>query len=102
MVNWDGSDLEAMLAKAGFSQVEIVEERQTSELRLGTEQIERWFSQNTKSERPTFAQHLLKATDGTGVSPAELEKLKDIFENQLLGQVVTWQSTVAYVMAHKI
>jgi putative ATPase len=97
MVNWDASDLASILTDAGFSNIEIVEETLTSQLRLDPAQIERWFSQNDQTDRPTFAQHLLN----NSVVPAELEQLKDVFESQLLGQVVTWQSKVVYVVAHQ-
>ncbi|MBN1218848.1 MAG: AAA family ATPase [Anaerolineae bacterium] len=95
MVNWDSSDLRTLLQDAGFSEIELVQEPLASQRRLGSEQIERWFSQNSESDRPTFAQHLIEA----GVTAAELENLKQLLASQLLEQVVTWQSTIVYMVA---
>jgi putative ATPase len=102
MVNWDGSNLKAIFEEVGLSQVEIAEARLTSQFRIGPEQIARWFNQNAPDNRPTFAQHLLKETSGGNITPEELSELKQLFERQLLGQVVSWESTIAYVIARKM
>jgi putative ATPase len=99
MVNWAGADLKAIFEDVGLSQIEVTEERLTSQFRIGLEQIERWFNPNAPGDRPTFAQRLLKEPSGGGVTPEELSELKRLFEHQLLGQVVSWQSTIAYVIA---
>jgi putative ATPase len=102
MVNWAGSDLERIFEEVGLSQIEIAEERLTSQFRIGPEQIARWFNQNVEDDRPSFAQHLLKETSGASVTPEELSELKQLFERQLLGQVVSWQSTLVYVVTRKM
>jgi putative ATPase len=95
MVNWDIPDLSTLLQQAGFTQIEVAAETTTAEIHLGAEQIERWFAQTAGAgQRPTLAQHLL-----SHLSPAELGELKRLFERQLLGQMVGWVSTVAYVTA---
>jgi putative ATPase len=99
MINWTGADLRAIFEEVGLSQTEIAEERLTSQFRIGPEQIARWFNQNAPGDRPTFAQHLLTETSGGNVTPEELSELKQLFERQLLGQVVSWQSTIVYVAA---
>lgn len=97
MVNWAVADLEAILAAAGFSNPDVVDESTAAQLRVGSGQIERWFAQAATDERPTYGQHLLKA----GIESTELEKLKGIFRSQLEDQVVNWQSTVAFVVVRK-
>jgi putative ATPase len=102
MVNWAGADLERIFEKVGLSQIETAEERLTSQFRIGPEQIARWFNQNVEGDRPSFAQHLLKGTSGASVTLEELSELKQLFERQLLGQVVSWQSTLVYVVTRKM
>lgn len=101
MVNWDAEDLKATLTGCGFSEVEMRVETFTSQLRIGPEQIDRWFSQEGQNDRPTFARHLLGKAAGPGVAPAELARLRQLFEHQLLGEVVPWHSRVAYFVALK-
>jgi hypothetical protein len=79
----------------------MIVETLTSQLRIGREQIERWFTQNSQNNRPTFAQNLLRKTAGAGITSAELAELKQIFERQLLEQVIDWQSTIVYAIAYK-
>jgi len=104
MVNWEAVDLQRMLAEAGFENLDIKTETSTSERRIGLEQIQRWFTGETTAPhstpsagqaRITLAQHLARQ----GVTPAELTNLKCIFEQQLREQVVSWHSTIAYVVA---
>jgi putative ATPase len=100
MVNWDTPDLEAGLTQAGLAHFEIANETLTSDLYIGPEQLQRWFGlAEEPGRRPTFAQHLLK--NNAGLTQAELAELKDIFERQLLAQVVAWPSTIAYIAARK-
>lgn len=101
MVNWDVADLKATFTTVGLSNVEMIVETLTSQLRIGRKQIERWFTQNSQNNRPTFAQNLLRKTAGAGITPAELAELKQIFERQLLEQVIDWQSTIVYTIAYK-
>ncbi len=97
MVNWDLPDLQTVLQTAGFARVELIAEKSATEMHLGAEQINRWFAPTAEAgRRPTFAQHLLGQ-----LSPAELADLKRLFERQLLGQVIAWNSTVVYVAAYK-
>ncbi len=94
MVNWDGADLQAALGEAGFTNLEIIEETTTSNRHIGMDQIQRWFSPESSGARPTFAQQLARQ----GITPAELTQLKHSFEQQLLEQIVPWQSTIAYTV----
>jgi putative ATPase len=108
MVNWDSLDLQAIFEAADLTKIEITAETLTSELAIGAEQLERWFALESGGQRPTLAQHLLgnlPQTTGvpteTQLNQAELAELKQLFQRQLLGQVVAWPSTYAYLLAHK-
>lgn len=102
MLNWDVAELQEFFKEGGLSRVEVMVETAAADMRLGQEQIDRWFATVPAGSRPTFAQHLLGANNTQGgINPAELAELKRLFERQLLDQVVPWQSTVAYVQARK-
>jgi putative ATPase len=101
MLNWDVAELQEYLNQGGFSRVEVTVDLLTSEMRLGQEQIERWFTTRPEGDRPSFAQHLLKGDKPGALTPAELAELKQLFERQLLNRVVAWDSAVAYVLAGK-
>jgi putative ATPase len=108
MVNWEATDLKAMLLEAGLAQVELTVETQTSELYLGPEQLQRWFATAARGQRPTLAQHLLGAfpevlhlREAQWLTAAELAEVKRLFERQLLAQVVPWSSTIAYILAYQ-
>ncbi|RKZ90196.1 MAG: AAA family ATPase [Candidatus Parabeggiatoa sp. nov. 1] len=96
MVNWDVADLQQIFQAAGFSQIDVKTEVMTSNQYIGAEQIERWFALETsgRQQRATFAQLMLKG----GINPPELAKLSALFEQQLLNQAVSWQSTMAYLI----
>lgn len=97
MVNWDANDLQQLFSQAGLEKMEIFTETTTAAWRINAQQIERWFSLDSPNTRPTLAQHLADS----GLSQAELADLKGIFQQQLLEQVVAWQSCIAYLIAHK-
>ena len=96
MVNWDSTDLQALLYEAEFEAVEIHTETTEAERHIGAEQIAGWFAAEEDRERATYAQHLAAGH----ITPAELSRLKQTFEQQLAGQVVNWQTTMAYIKAH--
>jgi putative ATPase len=95
MVNWDGADLQQAFEKAGFSQVELKIETTSSERHIESGQIQRWFDLEAAGRKATLAQHLARQ----GIEPAELSKLRQIFEQQLAEQVIPWQSTIVYLVA---
>lgn len=101
MVNWDASTLQSIFQAAGLSLLEMTVETLTSELTIGTDQLERWFALTEgPGRRPTFARHLLH-NGPEPLNPAELSEVKRLFERQLLGQTVAWPTTIAYLAAHK-
>ena len=95
MVNWDGADLQQAFEQADFSQVELKVETINSERHIETAQIQRWFDLESAGRRATLAQHLARQ----GIVPAELANLRQIFEQQLMEQVIPWQSTIVYLVA---
>ncbi len=95
MVNWDGADLQKVFEAIGFSQVELKADRNSSERHIEAGQIQRWFDLEASGQKATFAQHLRRQ----GIEPAELDRLRQIFEQQLLEQIVPWQSTIVYLVA---
>ena len=97
MVNWDETVLQEIFTEADLS-VEMKIEQTPAQLRITAGQIERWFDVTDTGNRPTFAQHLLNHPTA-GLSKAKVADLKTIFERQLLGQMVEWMSTIAYVIA---
>jgi putative ATPase len=98
MVNWDKDDLQHTFERAGCEKIDLVVEVTTSNWRIGAEQIARWFNLEARDKRPTFGQHLLKQGDGLGLDQAEVERVMKVFQQQLLDRVVSWQSTVAYLV----
>ncbi len=99
MVNWSEIELTNILTDIRAS-AEVNLDTSEAQLRISQDQIDRWFTIESASGRPTFAQHLLNHSEAQ-LTPDELGQLKARFEHQLLGQVVPWQSTIAYVMVQK-
>lgn len=94
MVNWGAADLARAFEQAGYTKVQVIEEEQAAELRLDVKQIEHWFDLSAKSERPSYAQHLL-----TRLVAEELAEVQTIFTRQLANQTVKWRTGLAYVLA---
>ncbi len=95
MVNWDGADLQMALEHAGFETVEMHTEVANSDRHIGAGQVTNWFTVEENRGRPTYAQHLIAGN----ISIDELARVKQIFERQLAGQVVNWQTTMVYIKA---
>jgi hypothetical protein len=57
--------------------------------------LTRWFSPAQPGQRPTLADHLLEH----GLTPDELAAVKQLFQQQLSGQVVAWETTTVYIKA---
>ena len=93
MVNWDVGDLRAALVAAGL-QVTLTTEKQQSQMRITQALLARWFSTEPQGDRRSYAQHLLQA-----LSPAEVEEVQALFGRKLLNQIVTWETTIAYLVA---
>ncbi len=92
MVNWEATDLQGAFERAGLQHVHLVEDTQAAELRLSAHQIARWFTPNPANQRPSYIQHLQKH-----LSSDEIKQLKALFEGQLTNQLVTWETSQAFV-----
>jgi putative ATPase len=101
MVNWDETDLQRIFEVADLPKTEIFTEISPADWRMGVNQIERWFDLEPHGNRPTYAQHLLKKGSDTRLDRSELETLKSIFQRQLADEVVSWQSTIVYLIGYK-
>ncbi|GAB4428398.1 MAG: AAA family ATPase [Anaerolineae bacterium] len=96
MVNWSEAELAQFCEAAGLPNVTLTVETATDQRQISGADVERWFKVTSNDGRLTFAQHLLQA----GLSPAQLEQVKKLFQ-QLGGQVVSWQSTLVFLVANR-
>jgi putative ATPase len=98
MVNWEAKDLQAAFEAADFGSVRVQAERRTAEVRITPKLLTRWFALPhdvpTDGGRPSYAQHLLAR-----LTPEETTQVQALLERSLRGQVVTWSTTVAYLLA---
>jgi putative ATPase len=96
LVNWDAAHLMTMLQAAGFEEVAVQEELQQAEVLISPAALDRWFALETDRERPSYAQHLL-----CRITTDELAEVEALFQRQLAGQTVTWQTRVAFVVGQR-
>ncbi|MCB0162983.1 MAG: AAA family ATPase [Anaerolineae bacterium] len=101
MVNWDETSLRSIFEQVGLSQIDLFVERTTAEWRIDMGQIDRWFNVEAQSKRPTFAQFLSTPKTSSGLTATELDRLKTLFQQQLANTVVSWQSTIAYIVGSR-
>jgi putative ATPase len=98
MVNWDADDLQAAFEAAGFGSVRVRAEQGTTEVRITSALLARWFavSRDTLSgdRRPSYAQRLLAQ-----LTSEEVMQLQALLKRSLGGQVVKWSSSVVYLLA---
>lgn len=97
MVNWDTEDLRQIFKAAGLETIDITSQTTLADFRIDSGQLERWFAPESATGKATFAQHLL--TGPVKITKKELSSIEHIFKQQLLKQVVPWQSTTAYLVA---
>jgi putative ATPase len=98
MVNWDANDLHAAFEAAGFGSMRVRAERRTAEVRITQTLLTRWFALPhdvpADGQRSSYAQRLLAQ-----LTPEETMQVQALLERGLRGQVVTWSSSVAYLLA---
>ena len=94
MTNWAEEELRGWAETAGFTDVTIETDVCPLQQPITEQGISRWFSERPAEERPSYAQHLQ-----SGMSAEEVECVRQQFTAQLLGKVVEWQSTVAFMTA---
>ena len=95
MVNWDSGDLRAAFESASLSVPRVRVEQRATELRITSALLERWFAV-TGDGQPSYASRLL-----IHLSPEEEKQVQALLERKLRGQIVTWKSTVAYLLAQR-
>jgi putative ATPase len=93
LVNWDAADLQRALAAAGFEEVVVQEEMQEAEMLVSPATLDRWFAVAAERDRPSYAQHLLRR-----LTAGELAQVRALFQRQLAGQAVAWQTRIAFVV----
>jgi putative ATPase len=94
LVNWDVADLVALLAAAGFSDVETQVERQVEQRRVTDSQLERWLGPGDGASEPgTYARKLLES----GLSEKEVLQVAALYRRKLPAEAVSWNNLIAYV-----
>jgi putative ATPase len=93
MVNWDADDLRMAFLAAGLV-VEVTTERALTQMHITPTLLERWFA--ATGERPTYAASLARFLCET-----EVRAIQDLFTRYLRDQTVIWESTIAFVRAHR-
>ena len=92
LVNWDTADLVAMGRAAGLV-VDAAEEEESTEVQVTAALLERWFGRSSGG-RPSYADHL-----AARLRVEEIAAVRDLFQRQLLQQVVSWRGRVVYLTA---
>lgn len=92
LVNWEVASLRNTLVAVGFEGVAIEEQTQVAEMLVSHATLERWFSTEGESERPSYAQHLLRS-----ITAGELGQIRALFQHKLANQVVDWRTSIAFV-----
>ncbi len=95
LVNWDGADLESILAAAGLEEVAVYEEIQEADMLVSPATLDRWFALDADRDRPSYARHLLSR-----ITRDELAEVRALFQRQLASQAVPWRTCIAFVAGH--
>ena len=98
MTNWEASDLRRAFEAAGLDSVRLAVEGQANELQVTPALLARWFpapyDASLDGQRPSYARRLLAY-----LTAEEVEQVQALLERSLRGQVVTWSSSTAYLLA---
>ncbi len=89
-VNWDIADLQRDFSAAGFV-CEIESIAFQTQLTIAAELLERWLGEGSKYCDRLTVHNLL---------PAEIERIRQHFSQQLKNKAVTWSRTIAYIQAY--
>jgi putative ATPase len=93
LVSWDADDLATAFRTAGFVEVHVETQTYTTQQQIHAALLARWFAEPGQGGRPSYAQRLRHH-----LSAEEIAQLRALLE-QLRGQVVDWQTCVAYLVA---
>ncbi len=94
LVNWDETDLNDALSATGLT-VTMQSEVEETETPITAAMIERWFTP-VNSGRPAYIDRLAMLLTGD-----EIAQIKKLFERQLTGQSVPWQSRTLFLTARR-
>jgi putative ATPase len=92
LVNWTPEELVQALQAAGLTVTSALEE-ETSEVRITSGMLARWFGSGDAA-RPSYAARL-----ATKLDAAELNQIEKLFMRQLANQTVPWSRQVLYLQA---
>ena len=92
LVNWDEDDLHAALTAAGLD-VTLQGEKEQHETPITPAMITRWFTP-ASSGKPAYVDRLAAT-----LSRSEIERVKYLFDHQLTGQPVLWQTYTLFGVA---
>ena len=92
LVNWDEADLQAGLAAAGFTIATNQLAREKGQRRITAAHLERWFDGENGG---TYGRRLREA----GLNEKEVAKVQSLYQRKLEGQIVDWETAVAYIAA---
>jgi putative ATPase len=96
LVNWEAQDLKGILEAAGLEELVVQEDVQHTEALITPVILHRWFTVETDRERPSYAQHLLRR-----LTIDELGEVETLFQRQLAGQTITWQTQIAFLIGRR-
>ena len=98
LVNWDEGDLVGFFEGAGCA-VETALETERNSVQVNEALLARWFAQENRvgKAKPSYAQRLQ-----SHLSVAEVDIVRNEFEQQLVNQTVSWQSKTVYVKARLV
>jgi putative ATPase len=92
LVNWDENDLQAALTATGLG-VTLQGEAEYAPTPITPAMIGRWFTPVTTG-KPAYVDRL-----AVKLTRLELERIRQLFERQLTGQPVLWQTYTVFVVA---
>ncbi len=96
LINWLPADLQAAVETAGFEDARVAEQVQEADVLISTGTIAQWFASEADRERPSYAQHLLRQ-----ITDEELVQVRALYERELAGQTVRWQTKIVFVVGQK-
>ncbi|MBF2079716.1 MAG: AAA family ATPase [Synechococcales cyanobacterium T60_A2020_003] len=93
MVNWDESDLEAVIPSE-LGAIALSVEHSTTSIQITPAQLDRWFppQSSPSNQRPSYGEHLAQT-----LSPKEIESIEQLLRVSLTYQTVSWTSAIAYL-----
>ncbi|MEM9218206.1 MAG: AAA family ATPase [Cyanobacteria bacterium P01_F01_bin.150] len=91
MVNWSEDDLLPLFTSAGLKANLKVDQTSTL-LPITAKTLKRWFAQG--QEKPSYGDRLSAV-----LSAKDMEKIRQVYTQQLQGQSVMWKGAIAFIVA---